>query len=464
MSTLPPQPPDAGEATSERAPPGLAFVRREVAALTDIGRTMVSHVDYEQALAAVIERTARILDSETGAFMLYEEETGLLSLQRPAFGLADSTLVDAYRVPLTATESNAVKVFLSGVAYMTNDFRRDPNMAQRFVQMSVAERVMTVPLQVEGRSIGVFHVQDKRSGDYTDEDLELLTLMAPTLAVLITSARMLRELRDQRQRLETALEQRQAELARAARIQRELLPEGPPDLAGYDVAAACLPAQLVAGDFYDWVRVDERTLVFTVADVMGKGVAASLVMATLRAALRAAPHKMGAADRVRRAEESMALNVVDDGLFVTLFHGVLDLPSGSLRYVDAGHGHVTILGADGALRSLPERSLPVGVSPGEPFQEGTLSLARGDTLLVFSDGLVEHEGQTGSPGDFREELEAGGPAQDTVGRLLGRMPASLDDDVTVMVLRRLRADGSAGPWEGGIDTRLERAIASPSSG
>src|SRR5690349_2025994 len=146
MSPLSPQPPDAGEATSERAPPGLAFVRREVAALTDIGRTMVSHVDYEQALAAVIERTARILGSETGAFMLYEEETGLLSLQRPAFGLADSTLVDAYRVPLTATESNAVKVFLSGVAYMTNDFRRDPNMAQRFVQMSVAERVMTVPL------------------------------------------------------------------------------------------------------------------------------------------------------------------------------------------------------------------------------------------------------------------------------------------------------------------------------
>ena len=65
-----------------------------------------------------------------------------------------------------------VKVFLTGRPYMTNDFRRDPNMSQRFVRMSVAQKVMTVPLQVEGRSIGVFHVQDKWSGDYTVEDLE----------------------------------------------------------------------------------------------------------------------------------------------------------------------------------------------------------------------------------------------------------------------------------------------------
>jgi serine phosphatase RsbU (regulator of sigma subunit) len=402
---------------------------------------MVSHFDYEHALAAVIERTAGILDSTTGAFMLYDEETGLLSVQQPAFGMTDDQLANAYRVRLTDTDSNAVRVFTSGRAYMTNDFRRDPRMSQRFVQMSVAQRVMTVALQVEGRSIGVFHVQDKRSGDYTPEDLHLLELMAPTLAVLITSARMMRELRDHRHRAEAALAERQAQLEEAARIQRDLLPGSPPHLDGYVLAAGCLAAQDVAGDFYDWVTFD-GTLALTLADVMGKGVGASLLTATLRAALRAAPHKMGPSSRVQRAEESMALGIVDEGLFVTLFHAQLDLASGVLRYVDAGHGHWAVLSADGSLVTLEVRSLPVGVLPGEPYLEGQVLLEPGDTLIVYSDGLVEHGSATGDLTDFSRELADAADPGDLVHRLLARMPPVLSDDVTVLAVHRLAITGS----------------------
>jgi serine phosphatase RsbU (regulator of sigma subunit) len=438
----PPRPStDTTAAGSPRPTPSV--IEREFVALIEIGRTMVSHFDYEHALAAVIERTARILDSTTGAFMLYDEATGLLTLQQPAFGMSDDELARAYRVRLTDTESNAVKVFTSGRAYMTNEFRSDPRMSQRFVRMSVAQRLMTVPLQVQGRSIGVFHVQDKRSGDYTPEDLHLLELLAPTLAVLITSARMMRELRDHKQRAETALAERQAQVQEAARIQRELLPRTTPNIDGYRLAAGCLPAQDVAGDFYDWVTFD-GTLVVTLADVMGKGVGASLVSATLRAALRAAPHKLSPTDRVRRAEESIALSIVDAGLFVTLFHGQLDLASGLLRYVDAGHGHCAVMHADGRLTPLDVRSLPVGVQPGEPYLEGRLRLEPGDTLIVYSDGLVEHGSTTGDLSDFRRELTEAADPEDLVGRLLGRMPASLADDVTVLILHRLGTDETGG--------------------
>jgi serine phosphatase RsbU (regulator of sigma subunit) len=435
----PPRPAPAGD---HRQQP--AGIDRQLSALTQIGRTMVSHFDYEHALAAVIEKTAEILDSKTGAFMLYDEAAGVLAVQRPAFGVRDEAFESAYRVSLSEG-GNAVEVFVTGEAYMTNSFRTDPRMNQRFVSMTTAERVMTVPLQVEGRSIGVFHVQDKRSGDYTSEDLELLKLMAPTLAVLIMSAALMRELRDSKQQLEAALALRKRQLERAARIQRELLPQTTPELDGYQLAAACFAADDVAGDFYDWMDTDGGTLTFTVADVMGKGIGASLVMASLRAALRAAPAGLGPAARIRLAEHSMALGTGEEGLFVTVFHGQLHLSSRELRYVDAGHGYCTIRRPGGELVRLTEHSLPLGVVPDADYREGMVRLERGETLIVHSDGLVESEGgRTGSLDEFASEMSEAANARDMVRRLLGRIPFQLHDDVTILVLRCLPASPPQG--------------------
>jgi len=434
---------ERGTAVSAAPAAGAALTQRQLAALVEIGRTMVSQFDYDVALAAVIQKTAQILESATGAFMLYDESIGLLCLQRPAFGrFDDEELFAAYRLPLSAG-GNAVTVFQTGKPYMTNHFRSDPRMLKRFVNMSVAERVMTVPLQVEGRSIGVFHIQDKLTGDYTPEDLELLELMAPSLAILITSSRMLQDLRDHRRRLEAALAERQAELRKAAHIQRQLLPQETPELDGFQLAAVCLPAADVAGDFYDWTVNADGTLTLTVADVMGKGMAASLVMASLRAALRAAPADIGPATRIRLAEESMALGI-DSEVFVTVFHGDVDLDTGSLRYVDAGHGYCTVRRPDGAFVHLSERSLPLGILPEQQYREGVVQLGAGDVLIVHSDGLVEREGdRTGTLDEFSVELASACDAEDMVLRLIARMPDHLPDDVTILAL--WRAPGTLGP-------------------
>src|SRR5207249_1165871 len=132
--------------------------------------------------------------------------------------------------------------------------------------------------------------------------------------------------------------ERKQQLERAARIQRELLPQATPVLQGYDLAGACRPAQDVAGDFYDWtLSEDGRQLDVTVADVMGKGLGSGLVMATVGAVLRAASPAVGLAGRVRLAGEFLPWGAEEDGLFVTVFQGRLDLATGVLRYVDAGH-------------------------------------------------------------------------------------------------------------------------------
>jgi hypothetical protein len=102
---------ERGTAVSAAPASGAALTQRQLAALVEIGRTMVSQFDYEVALAAVIQKTAQILESATGAFMLYDESVGLLCLQRPAFGrFDDEELFAAYRLPLSAG-GNAVTVF-----------------------------------------------------------------------------------------------------------------------------------------------------------------------------------------------------------------------------------------------------------------------------------------------------------------------------------------------------------------
>jgi PAS domain S-box-containing protein len=227
---------------------------------------------------------------------------------------------------------------------------------------------------------------------------------------------------------------RRLEAERAAAIQRQLLPRGMPALKGYELVGTCMPAQDVAGDFYDWV-VTGSHLDVTVADVMGKGMGAALVMAALRTALRAAPAELGPARRITVAAETMALGL--DGLFVTAFQARLDLATGVLRYVDAGHGYCAIRLASGELVHLGTRSLPLGVELGGKFSEGEVRLAPGDSVLMYSDGLVETETGTEEPEALVSELRGAEDAAELMDRLMRRVPARLADDVTVVILRRL---------------------------
>jgi phosphoserine phosphatase RsbU/P len=236
--------------------------------------------------------------------------------------------------------------------------------------------------------------------------------------------------------------ERRREAERAARIQRQLLPQSVPHIDGYELAGACQPATDVAGDFYDWVARDDH-IDLTLADVMGKGVAAALVMAALRTALRSATPGLGPAARLRLAADSMALGMEDDGLFVTLFQGRLDPASGVLRYVDAGHGYCAVRRPDGELVPLLGRSLPLGVRQDEVFQEGEVRLDPGDALIVYTDGLVETPERIAELAEFTRDLGESEPADETVRRLMNRVPSPAADDVTVVVLRRLPGPSSA---------------------
>jgi hypothetical protein len=187
---------------------------RRVHALMQVGRAMTSAADYEQALATLIRTISELLDVETAGFLLYDPERSELVLQQPAFGIDDPERIAAYHVALR-DGGNAVKVFLSGRPYLTNDAPNDPRLIRRFVDLFEARTSLTVPLIVEDQAIGVCHAINKRDGRFSDGDLELLSLIAPLLAVSVQSAHLFRQVRIQGRQLERAIFL-QRELSRTA--------------------------------------------------------------------------------------------------------------------------------------------------------------------------------------------------------------------------------------------------------
>jgi PAS domain S-box-containing protein len=227
---------------------------------------------------------------------------------------------------------------------------------------------------------------------------------------------------------------RQAE--KAASVQRALAPHGPLLLRDYELVGTCLPAADAAGDLYDWTVTDDGHLDLTLADVMGRGMRAALVMARLQTALATAASGLGPGARVAGADRSVTFSVAASELFVTLFHARLDLETGRLNYVNAGHGYGWVARRGGEVVRLAGTSLPLGLGLGEVFREETVSLEPGDALVLHSDGLVEAGGGCRDGGGLARELERAESADDMVRRLVNRVPAGHADDVTVLVLRR----------------------------
>jgi len=239
-------------------------------------------------------------------------------------------------------------------------------------------------------------------------------------------------------RLETMVSERAAQMATAAHIQEGMLPASPLITDNFDVAAHFTPAREISGDFYDWYLPDENRIALTLGDVMGKGLPAAMMMATVRAALRASAQVEDLEQSVRLAARIMEAPLEVNEAFVTVFHALFDLASGDVHYIDAGHGHARILRGSTGQENLSLRGAPIGMFPEQEFAIGWANLKPGDTLLVFSDGLLDLRPDMGIkdvllPADVRRAETA----EDLVSLLTaGARSRELPDDVTVLALRR----------------------------
>jgi len=228
--------------------------------------------------------------------------------------------------------------------------------------------------------------------------------------------------------------------ASVARVQRELLPRTSPHLPGYELVGACLTAEEVGGDFYDWLMEERGILTVTLGDVMGKGMPAALLMATMRSALRASGQLPTPARAVQSAADSLAENLEGAAAFITLFHARLEPRTGLLTYVDAGHGLGFVVCEDGRSRRLHATSPPLGALAGQRYREATVLLEPGEALVIFSDGVLEVDAAMVDASRVAELMHGADSAQIMADRLTAQAPAKqLIDDFTVLVLRRCPA-------------------------
>jgi sigma-B regulation protein RsbU (phosphoserine phosphatase) len=326
-----------------------------------------------------------------------------------------------------------------GEALLNNQARTVPTAGC----MPDCEKCLAVTIAVPGRRLGILAVADKESRDggvldFTSGDARLLALFAAQAAGAIETARLHREAIE-KERIERELEL-------AAAIQREILPHTLPSVAGVELAAANIPARHIGGDYYDFFPLSRGRLGFLVADVSGKGVPAALLVSTVHAAVHLqideSPTLEDLIGRIDRHLQRYAAT----RKFLTVFFGLVEPDSGTLRYVSAGHNPALLVRTSGAAERLESTGVPIGMLPNSRWQERAVTMEPGDLLCVYTDGVTEaldtREEEYGL--DRLKELVIGDHAE-PVGALCDKVLASVTDfargmpqydDQTLLLLRR----------------------------
>ncbi len=243
---------------------------------------------------------------------------------------------------------------------------------------------MGAPLSCRGENLGILHVEaEPVQGYFTQDDLDLLGGLAAQAGVALHLIRL-------HQRL-LARERLDYDLRLARQIQRNLLPRDPPRVTGLEFAVHYEPAFHVGGDFYDFLWLDPHKLALVVGDVSGKAISGALFMARVTSEIRAAAPVESSPRRVLQRVNRALSEVAEDGMFTTMVYVVIDLAQNSLRFANAGHT-TPLLRRNGEVIALeyPEaRTLPLGVEVKIEVGEAPVQLQPGDTLMLYTDGLIE---------------------------------------------------------------------------
>jgi serine phosphatase RsbU (regulator of sigma subunit)/predicted ester cyclase len=238
------------------------------------------------------------------------------------------------------------------------------------------------------------------------------------------------------------------ELRVARRIQQALLPKVTPELDGWQLAACYRPARQVGGDFYDFLELPNGLLGIVVGDATGHGMPAALVMATTRGMLRAVAQPSDSPGEVLARVNDAMYPEIPPNMFATCFYAILDPVDGRLLYANAGHDLPYLWHDDQCSSDLWARGMPLGLMPRMSYEENETSLEEGESILFYSDGLVEahnpHREMFGFP-RLRELVdEYGGDGGSLIERLLSELSCFVgadleqEDDITLVVLQRLR--------------------------
>jgi GAF domain-containing protein/anti-sigma regulatory factor (Ser/Thr protein kinase) len=353
----------------ERTAPGALVAEEAVTRLEDVQRVTeaaLAYLDLDDLLAELLDRVTNILDADTAAVLLVEDGGRTLAA-RAAKGLEEE-VERGFRLPVG--HGFAGRIAFTREPLVIADLERSAlKPVNPLFQEKGVRALLGVPLVVEGEVIGVLHVGTMTPREFRESDVELLQLVADRVALSIERSRLMV----------------QGQIAET--LQRSLLPRKLPRVPGLRMAARYLPAaeqSAIGGDWYDVIELENQCVGFVIGDVAGHGMAAATFMGQLRSAIRAY-----ALDTVGPAEVLTKVASFSDRMhsrMATVIYATLNLTTWEVRF--ARREFLTDVGGP-----------PLGTGGRQAYEEQAITLSAGETLLLYTDGLIERRGRQLAEGE-----------------------------------------------------------------
>ena len=407
------------------APSSEATVAEEaIARLGDVQRvteSALAFLDLEDLLNELLVRVVEILRADTSAILLVEDDGRTLAA-RAAKGLEEE-VERGFRLPIGRGFAGRVAATKQPVVIRDIDNSPLKPINPLFWEKSVRS-LAGVPLIVEGEVIGVLHVGSLTPRDFTDADVQLLQLVADRVALSIERSRL-------------AVQGRIAQT-----LQRSLLPRSLPQLPGLSMAARYLPASdeaAVGGDWYDVIELGHRRLALSIGDVAGHGMPAATYLGQLRSAVRAY-----ALDEQSPSELMARLARFADrerSRMATMIYAVLNLDTWTVDFARAGHPYPLVVRSDGSATLMTDASgPPLGTGGEAVYNDQHIQLGSGDTLLLYTDGLIERRGSQLTDGESALVDAATAASEEPelkVREVIERLTegAEIADDIAVLAVK-----------------------------
>ena len=352
----------------------------ELSVLNDLARAIGASLNLQDIMQTIIHRSLRAVHAEQGVITLVDQPGGdsMKTLVR--------TMVSSSSHPQYHFNQS-----LLGWMYLNKKplLVADPKQDERFRGVQWDESVkslLCVPMMVKSNLIAVLTVYNKREGtQFSEEDQRLLAIIGGQSAQVMENARLYEE--------EQALHQMKEEVRLASRIQLDLLPKSEPEIPGYDIAGKSIPAQLVGGDYFDFIPSEGGRIAICLGDVSGKGLPASLLMANLQATLRGQTFLNPPAKLCLQRSNRLLYLSTSSEKFVTLFYSILDPVSHVLSFSNAGHDAPMLLRQGGEVQRLQTGGIVLSILEDFPYEEDVVSLQPGDLLVIYTDGITESVNQ-----------------------------------------------------------------------
>lgn len=348
----------------------------ELGALYRISTVLSGEGDLQSVLDSAASLASKALNVKAVAIRVLDPG-GSLSVTRAVSGFSEAFLD---REAMLTARTPLVEQALGGETAQAADLGATTELADP--EQALAEgigAVLAVGIRHLGEPMGVMQFFGELGRRFRSAERHLAQAIAQLVGAAIAAAR------HAAQREEGERVQRQLRLA--TDVQQKMLPSEPPPSACFDIAAKFVPSFELAGDFYDFLEL-QGSIGLAVGDVAGKGIGAGLLMASVRAALRAYSQDVYDLDEIIRRVNVSLFRDTRDREFVTLFYGVLDPKAMRLTYCNAGHEPALLL-RGGRVTELKTGGMALGVDGGQRYDKGILHLQPHDLLVFFTDGLID---------------------------------------------------------------------------